>query len=186
MDGWLPRRAPRHGRRMRWFAAGTATAILAGCSNPFLESYRGARCPEVSTAHVAVRAPVDATLIGTSDFISEVAVGNPQAVAAAEIVGADIVQWDRAFLRQDVSLAKDALAGDGLAPSEVADELPVAAEGSWYRIHARFWRSNSLGGLPPTPEPAQAPSAATPEPAPTPAAAPPTDSSPESAPQGVP
>jgi len=155
----------------------TALIGLGGCSNPFLASYKGVRCPTVSTAHVSVRAPTDATLIGRSDFVTDVALGNPEAIAAAEEVGADIVQWERAFRRQDVALLRQSLAGDGLAPETIID-LPVDAETNWYRFHARFWRSNALGGFPPAaPAPSAAP-APLPEPAPPPEIAPLPESTP--------
>jgi len=129
-------------------------APLAACSNPFLTSYQGLRCPPVNTAQIATQPPTDATLLGTSDFVTEVAVGDVEAIQAAERVGANIVQWDRAFLRKDVVLARDEVLGDsgGDAPMPVepatAGDSATAVEGTWYRIHARFWRSNALGGFP--------------------------------------
>jgi len=130
-----------------------AGALAGGCANPFLSNYSGARCPPVNTAHVSVGPPASATLIGTSDFVTDVAIGNVQAIAAAERVGADIVQWDRAFLRHDVPLLHASLAGDGMAPAipAGAGQAPVEFSGTWYRFHARFWRSDALGGIPAAP-----------------------------------
>ncbi|MBX3354404.1 MAG: hypothetical protein KF724_01745 [Phycisphaeraceae bacterium] len=133
------------------------SVVLAagGCANPFLNHYQGTRAPRVSTAHVAILPPQNATLLGTSDFLIETVPGDPEAIAAAEAVGADIVQWDRALLRQETTLHRQSLSGDGFtdgAPGAEATELPVVTEGAWYRIHARFWRSESRGGVnPPAP-----------------------------------
>jgi len=147
-------------------------ALFGGCSNPVLVNYSGVRCPPVNTAHVSVAAPTNATLLGTSDFVTSVVPGNTEIIRAAERVGADIVQWDRAYLRQDVTLLRQSLVGDGVAPSGTG-ELAVEQSGEWYRVHARFWRSNALGGFPPTPAPAPAPTQAPTEaPGETPAAAP--------------
>lgn len=154
-----------------------ACLVLAGCSNPFLEHYRGARCPEVSSAHVATQAPVDATLIGHSDFTTGAALGDVEAIGAARAVGSNIVQWDRAFLRDDVVLSRDATLAGGM------DEMSTTGaagpeEGTWYRIHARFWRSNALGSIP---EPARDAAASTPA---APVSAPPAVP-PDSAPTGT-
>jgi len=127
--------------------------LLAACGNPFLTNYRGARCPTLSSAHVAVQAPADATLIGTSDFRTETAVGDVQAIGAARAVGADIVQWDRAFLRDDVVLDRNAALAGGMDDTTATGATAPPGEGTWYRIHARFWRTNALGSLP-TPPPA--------------------------------
>ncbi len=144
-------------------------AVAAGCSNPFLSNYRGSRCPEVAAAHVATQPPANATLIGTATFTTDTAVGDVQALGAAQAVGANIVQWDRAFLRDDVVLARNATLAGGMDEVSTSAAEPVAAGDAWYRVHARFWRSNALGSIPEPP--AQPPTA---EPAAPPPAQPPT------------
>lgn len=120
--------------------------LLGGCSNPFMTHYQGDRCPVVPTAHVATQTPANATLIGTSNFRSDVAVGDAEALGAARAVGANIVQWDRAFLRDDVVLERTPTLAGGM--SEVSTMAAEPEAGTWFRIHARFWRSNALGSLP--------------------------------------
>ena len=75
-----------HGVRVATILLMLGVGAAAGCSNPFLSAYRGVSCPAAPTAQVAVQAPVNAKLIGTADFISDTAVGNAEAVAAAKAV----------------------------------------------------------------------------------------------------
>jgi len=132
----------------RLIAIAWSPLLLAGCSNPFLANYHGARCPQVPSAHVATDPPQNATLIGTSDFKTEAALGDMEAIGAARAVGANIVQWDRAFLRDEVVLSRDAALAGGMDDASVTGAAPPPGTGTWYRFHARFWRSDSLGSIP--------------------------------------
>ena len=122
-------------------------SILAGCSNPFLTHYDGQKFPRTTTATRIMSSP-DATamdLIGTATFATATAPDAGQAVAAAEAVGADQVEWDRSFQGSSTTLELKPIFGPYTSGSAWVEggamvdvEQPVTER--WYRYHARFYR----------------------------------------------
>ncbi|MDG2423867.1 MAG: hypothetical protein P8M22_07800 [Phycisphaerales bacterium] len=124
--------------------------LLAGCSNPFLVNYDGTRFPKTSTAKRITDVPDDSkfSLIGTSSFSSTATPGDNDAIAAAEQVGANMVQWDSAYQGTRTQLELEPIYGpytSGAAMAEggslISVEYPV--EERWYRYHARFYRDSA-------------------------------------------
>ena len=117
--------------------------VIAGCSNQFLVSYEGARYPAVVEAKAIASRPSGVGLIGSSTFVSAGSFGAPEALKAAEEVGADFVQWSRGLD------AGDGPAGAGVVQASLSPTGPVS---SWapaqpgqflYRYIARYYRTGA-------------------------------------------
>jgi hypothetical protein len=123
-----------------------STTLLAACSNPFLEHYQGERWPKTSSAEVVLETPSASEVrwIGHSNFDSFDAVTSSQAVAAAETVGADRVEWHD----QNLGLRKQWTSSPVLWNQWDGQMFnpAVPIERNERRFEARFYRSKSLGG----------------------------------------
>lgn len=126
----------------------TATGLILGGCNPFINHYSGEHYLPVKTAKVVMEPPSPDTVkwIGRSDFTIERQVGDAQALAAAKKVGADIVEWSDSDAGNKLEwtsapVSMNAWKGEvGMIP------LPVIKK--QFRYQARFYRSDSLGGEP--------------------------------------
>ncbi len=116
---------------------------IVGCTNQFLASYQGARYPAVAQAKAITARPDGVGLIGTSTFVSAGSFGAPEAISAAEEVGADFVQWSKGLD------AGDGPAGAGVVRASLSPTGPVS---SWapvqpgqflYRYIARYYRTGA-------------------------------------------
>ncbi|MDG2094551.1 MAG: hypothetical protein P8J89_04705 [Phycisphaerales bacterium] len=121
--------------------------FCTGCSNLYLAHYQGKQFKPTNEATRVMTAPDASTadLIGVSTFSTDETVDNAQAIAAAERVGANMVQWDRSFQGKSTQLELRPMFGPYTSGTEWAQggsligaEIPV--EESWHRYHARFYR----------------------------------------------
>lgn len=123
-----------------------ACSLLAGCANPFVEHYRGERWPTTRSAEVVLETPPssDVRWIGHSTFDSFDPVSSAQAIAAAEAVGADRVEWHD----QNLGLRKQWTSSPVLWNQWDGQMFnpAVPIERNEKRYDARFYRSKSLGG----------------------------------------
>ena len=119
-----------------------------GCTNLYLAHYQGKQFTPTSEAKRVMQAPVasSADLIGVSTFSTSSEIGNDQAIAAAERVGANMVEWDRSYQGKSTELELKPMFGpytSGTAWAEggslVDVEMPQKV--AWYRYHARFYRA---------------------------------------------
>jgi hypothetical protein len=128
-----------------------ATGVLVtGCSNLFLAHYDGKQFPRTSTATRVTQTPAESTadLIGMSTFATSLDPGNDDAIAAAEQVGADMVEWDKSYQGTKTSLELRPIFGPYTSGTSWAEggtlvdvEQPISVK--WYRYHARFYRSTN-------------------------------------------
>lgn len=122
---------------------------LAAC-NPFQQSYRGERWPAVASSRVVDDQPAAtaATLIGQSTFVAtEDQVGDDPAVACAKSVGADLVEWDKIDDGTVTQLESVPIFSGWNWHGGIGDiDIPIPVTKERYRVHARFYRSLSLGG----------------------------------------
>ena len=121
--------------------------LCTGCTNLYLAHYQGKQFKPTNEAKRVMQAPSEsaADLIGVSSFSTSTDVDNGQAIAAAERVGANMVEWDRSYQGKSTELELRPLYGPYTGGTEwsqggslVDAEIPV--EESWYRYHARFYR----------------------------------------------
>ena len=122
------------------------TALLAGCANPFLEHYQGERWPATRSAEIVLETPPsnEVRWIGHSTFDSFDAVSSAQAVAAAEAVGADRVEWHDQNLGLQKQWTSSPVLWNQWDGQMFNPAVPI--ERNERRYDARFYRSNSLGG----------------------------------------
>lgn len=120
--------------------------LLTACSNPFLEHYQGERWPKTSSAEVVLETPPasDVRWIGHSNFDSFDAVTSSQAVAAAETVGADRVEWHDQNLGLRTQWTSSPVLWNRWDGQMFNPAVPI--ERNERRYEARFYRSKSLGG----------------------------------------
>ena len=127
---------------------GGLVLLAAGCSNPYLANYQGQKFPRTTSVVVVTTTPASeqAHLIGVSTFAATNDPGRDAAVAAAEDIGANMVQWDRSYQGTSTQLELQPIFGpytSGAAWAEggsmVDVEQPVREK--WYRYHARFYRN---------------------------------------------
>ena len=135
--------------RMMIMLLGGLALCVAGCANPYLANYKGHKFPRTSSAKLVTVAPdsSSADLIGVSTFSATTDPGQNAVIAAAEEVGADVVQWDRSFQGTATQLELEPIFGpytSGAAWAEggslIDVERPVRER--WYRYHARFYRDS--------------------------------------------
>ncbi|MSR29273.1 MAG: hypothetical protein EXS03_06845 [Phycisphaerales bacterium] len=116
---------------------------LGGCTNQFLASYQGARFDAGASATAVSARPAGVGLIGTSTFVSAGSFGGPEAIKAADAVGADYVQWSKGLD------AAEGPAGAGVVKASLSPTGPVS---SWapvqpgqflYRYVARFYKTGA-------------------------------------------
>ena len=121
--------------------------LCTGCTNLYLAHYEGQQFTPTKDAKRVMQAPSQssADLIGASTFVTSTEVENAQAIAAAERVGANMVEWDRSYQGKATQLELKPMFGPYTGGTEwaqggslVSAEIPV--EESWYRYHARFYR----------------------------------------------
>ena len=126
----------------------SACLLLSGCGNPFLKNYQGKTFPHVSSAARVMETPDESKvdLIGQSTFLTAQKVSEQGAIAAANSVGADFVEWDSSYKGTTTTLEIQPIFGPYTAGvdwaqggSQVDVERPVTEK--WYRYHARFYRS---------------------------------------------
>ena len=126
----------------------SACLLLSGCGNPFLQNYKGKTFPHVSSATRVMETPDTNTvdLIGQSTFLTAQKVNEQGAIAAANSVGADLVEWDRSYKGTTTRLEIQPIFGPytggvdwAQGGSQVDVERPMTEK--WYRYHARFYRS---------------------------------------------
>ncbi len=126
---------------LRNFLAGGFLIVgMSGCANQFLTNYQGERFAPVASVKAVSAKPAGVGLIGTSTFVSAASFGEPEAISAAEEVGADFVQWSKGLD------AADGPAGAGVVRASLSPTGPVS---SWapvqpgqllFRYVARFYR----------------------------------------------
>ena len=126
----------------------SACLMLTGCSNPFLQNYKGSTFPHVSSATRVMQTPdtTQVDLIGQSTFLTSHGVNDQDAIAAANSVGANFVEWDSTYKGTTTTLELQPIFGPYTSGaswaeggSQVDVERPVTEK--WYRYHARFYRS---------------------------------------------
>jgi hypothetical protein len=129
------------------------TLLLAACSNPFLEHYQGERWPKTSLAEVVLETPPASEFrwIGHSNFDSFDPVSSAQAVAAAEAVGADRVEWHDQNLGLQKQWTSSPVLWNQWDGQMFNPAVPI--ERNEKRYDARFYRSKSLGGAATSGEP---------------------------------
>ena len=148
-----------------------------GC-NPFLTNYSGERWPPVKSAMVVMQppSPEAARWIGRADFTTTGQFRDSDAVAAAEQVGADLVEWSDRDLGKTLQWTNEPVYvntwrgncygwgpyGGGWGGTMASVPVPVVEE--QYRYQARFYRSKSLGGEPVSNTDGHAPPAEVPTP----------------------
>lgn len=123
-----------------------AILLLAGCSNPFLAHYQGERWPKTASAEVVLAPPPagEVRWIGHSTFDSFDPVSSAQAIAAAESVGADRVEWHDQSLGLQKQWTSSPVLWNQWDGQMFNPAVPI--ERNENRYEARFYRSNALGG----------------------------------------
>lgn len=123
-----------------------ALPLLAACSNPFLEHYQGERWPATRAAEVVLGPPPssDVRWIGHSTFDSFDPATSAQAIAAAEAVGADKVEWHDENLGLQKQWTSSPVLWNQWDGQMFNPAVPI--ERNEKRYDARFYRSKSLGG----------------------------------------
>jgi hypothetical protein len=89
---------------MKTFLAVCSLAALSGCANPFLENYSGTRFPATEQVMILMEAPEGQSPIGRSAFIATQVLGDDEALAAAQEVGATAVVWSKSYLNSTTDL----------------------------------------------------------------------------------
>ncbi len=135
------------------FAVGTLT-FLAGCTNPFLENYSGARFPATDRAVIMMDHPADQKPIGRSEFIATQILGDSEAISAAQEVGATAVVWSKDYLNSTTDLTTrvqpvtsnttTTIVGDVNAQVTTTQTdyqyIPETRTNHWWRYKAAFYR----------------------------------------------
>ncbi len=130
---------------------GAWVACAAGC-NAYEQSYSGERWPSVPQCSVILQQPssADARLIGQSTFVgTDDQIGDAQATDCGKQVGANLVEWDKTDKGSITELESVPVYSGWSWNSgfnQVSIPVPVTKE-TW-RVHARYYRSLSLGGSP--------------------------------------
>lgn len=130
---------------------GVSVACATGC-NAYEQSYSGERWPSVPQCSVILQqpSPADARLIGQSTFVgTDDQIGDAQATDCGKQVGANLVEWDKTD-RGSITELESVPVYSGWSWhggfNQVSVPVPVTKE-TW-RVHARYYRSLSLGGSP--------------------------------------
>ena len=138
--------------RFRLQSAVGALALSASACNSYQQAYSGERWPSVGQCMVVLAQPPasEARLIGQSTFVgTDDQIGDPQATDCGRQVGANLVEWDKSDKGSFTELESVPVYSgwswhSGF--SQVSVPVPVTKE-TW-RVHARYYRSLSLGGSP--------------------------------------
>lgn len=164
-------------RTLIWWVILAASVSSTGC-NPFLANYSGERWPPLTSAEVVMQPPSPDTArwIGRADFTSTGQFHDSDAIAAAEEVGANLVEWSDRDLGKTLQWTNEPVYvntwqgnafgwgpyGRGWGGTMTSVPVPVVEE--QYRYQARFYRSKSLGGEPVSNTDGHRPPAAVPAP----------------------
>jgi hypothetical protein len=131
-------------------AAGTSVA-LGGC-NAYEQAYSGERWPAVAQCSVTLQqpSPKDARLIGQSTFVgTDDQIGDAQATDCGKQVGANLVEWDKTDKGSITQLeSMPVYSGWSWNGGFNQVSIPVPVTKETWRVHARYYRSLSLGGAP--------------------------------------
>jgi hypothetical protein len=128
-----------------------SVASIAGC-NAYEQAYSGERWPGVQQCSVVLQQPAstDARLIGQSTFVgTDDQIGDAQATDCGKQIGANLVEWDKTDKGSITELESVPVYSGWSWNSgfnQVSIPVPVTKE-TW-RVHARYYRSLSLGGRP--------------------------------------
>ncbi len=120
-----------------------AIVALTGCNNQFLVSYQGDRFAEVASSRAVSARPSGAGLIGTSTFVSAGSFGEPEALKAAEAVGANFVQWSKGLDPGDGPAGAGVVRASLSPTGPVSSWAPVQPGQFLYRYVARFYRTGA-------------------------------------------
>lgn len=134
-------------------------AVLLGCSNQFLTSYRGERFDPTTDPGIVSLQPANTGLIGSSNFVSGGSLGQPEAIAAARAVGAEFVQWSRG-LDSKVAPAGAGTVQASLSPTgPMSSWAPVQPGAMLYRYVARYYKRGVKDAPGVQPMPTESPTA---------------------------
>lgn len=126
-------------------------ASVAGC-NAYEQAYSGERWPAVPQCSVILQqpAPSDARLIGQSTFVgTDDQIGDAQATDCGKQVGANLVEWDKTDKGSITELeSMPVYSGWSWNSGFNQVSIPVPVTKETWRVHARYYRSMSLGGSP--------------------------------------
>ena len=139
---------------MKTFLAVCSLAALSGCANPFLENYSGRRFPATDHAVILMEAPEDQSPIGRSAFIATQVLGDDEARAAAQEVGATAVVWSKSYLNSTTDLTTrvqpvtsnttTTIVGDVNAQVTTTQTdyqyIPETRTNHWWEYKAAFYR----------------------------------------------
>ena len=139
---------------MKTFLAVCSLAALSSCANPFLENYSGQRFPATEQAVILMEAPEDQSPIGRSAFIATQVLGDDEARAAAQEVGATAVVWSKSYLNSTTDLTTrvqpvtsnttTTIAGDVNAQVTTTQTdyqyIPETRTNHWWEYKAAFYR----------------------------------------------
>ncbi|MBU3729726.1 MAG: hypothetical protein FGM37_10860 [Phycisphaerales bacterium] len=134
-----------------WISAGLAAlASTAAACNSYEQAYSGERWLPASQCSVVLAQPPasEARLIGQSTFVgTDDQIGDAQATDCGRQVGANLVEWDKTDKGSITELESVPVYSGWSWNSgfnQVSIPVPVTKE-TW-RVHARYYRSLSLGG----------------------------------------
>ena len=139
---------------MRNFLAACALAALSSCANPFLENYSGTKFPVTEQAVILMAPPQDQSPIGRSAFIATQVLGDDEAIAAAQEVGATAVVWSKSYLNSTTDLTTrvqpvtsnttTTIVGDVNAQVTTTQTdyqyIPETRTNHWWEYKAAFYR----------------------------------------------
>ena len=132
----------------------SSLAALSSCANPFLENYSGTRFPATEHATLLMEAPEDHSPIGRSEFIATQILGDDEAIAAAQEVGATAVVWSKSYLNSTTDLTTrvqpvtsnttTTIVGDVNAQVTTTQTdyqyIPETRTNHWWEYKAAFYR----------------------------------------------
>lgn len=126
-----------------------AATTVAAC-NSYQQAYSGERWPSVSQCSVTMQqpSPQDARLIGQSTFVgTDDEIGDAQATDCGRQVGANLVEWDKSD-KGSITQLESVPVYSGWSWNSGFNQIsiPVPVTKETWRVHARYYRSLSLGG----------------------------------------
>jgi len=129
----------------------STSAALVGC-NAYEQAYSGERWPAVAQCGVTLQqpSPADARLIGQSTFVgTDDQIGDAQATDCGKQVGANLVEWDKTD-KGSITQLESVPVYSGWSWNSGFNQvsIPVPVTKETWRVHARYYRSLSLGGSP--------------------------------------
>ena len=127
----------------------SSIACMAGC-NAYEQAYSGERWPPVGQCSVVMQQPssTDARLIGQSTFVgTDDQIGDAQATDCGKQVGANLVEWDKTD-KGSITQLESVPVYSGWSWNSGFNQvsIPVPVTKETWRVHARYYRSLSLGG----------------------------------------